>query len=83
MIYGREQLLPRVAEVEVQPEFVLLLTFNNGEKKTFDVKPLLTQTVYTPLCSIFDSARVEYGTVVWPGDIDISPDKLYLQGIPE
>lgn len=83
MIYGREQLLPRVVEVEVQPEYVLLLTFNNGEKKTFDVKPLLTQTVYTPLCSIFDSARVEYGTVVWPGDIDISPDKLYLQGIPE
>ena len=74
--------MARVAEVEVQPEFVLLLTFNNGEKKTFDVSPLLTQPVYKPLCSIFDSARVDYGTVVWPGDIDISPDKLYLQGVP-
>ena len=82
MIYGKEQLLPRVAEVEVQPEFVLLLTFNNGEKKTFGVRPLLTQPVYKPLCSVFDSARVDYGTVVWPGDIDISPDKLYLQGVP-
>ena len=25
---------------------------------------------------------MEYGTVVWPGDIDISPDKLYLKSVP-
>ena len=82
MIYGSEQLLPRVAEVETLPDYVLLLTFQNGEKKTFDVKPLLTLPVYEPLYRIFDAAHVEYGTVVWPGGIDISPDKLYIQGDP-
>lgn len=82
MIHGKEELLPRVTEVEVLEEYVLLLTFNNGEKKTFDVSPLLTLPAYQSLSRVFDAARVEYGTVVWPGEIDISPDKLYLQGVP-
>lgn len=82
MIHGREQLLPRVAEVEPLSDYVLLLTFKNGEKKTFDVRPLLALPVYKPLYNSFNAAHVEYGTVVWPGDIGISPDKLYLQGVP-
>ena len=80
MIYGKEKLLPRVSDVDFLPEYNLLLTFNNGEKKRIDVRPLLDMPAYKPLCEIFETARVEYGTVVWPGDIDISPDKLYLHG---
>lgn len=80
MIHGKEQLLPRVREVETRPDYVLLLTFQNGEKKEYDVKPLLQLPVYRNLEKVFPAASVQFGTVVWPGDIDISPDTLYLQG---
>ncbi len=28
------------------------------------------------------AAKVEYGTVVWPGNIDIAPETLYDRSIP-
>ena len=31
---------------------------------------------------MFNSARVEFGTVIWPGDVDISPETLYLRSVP-
>jgi hypothetical protein len=32
---------PRVKEVEADQDYTLFVTFNNGEKKRFDVKPYL------------------------------------------
>ena len=79
MIYGEEQLGPRVTDVEAENGFTLKLKFNNGEQKRFDVKPLFELPIYQDLPEVFSEARVEYGTVVWPGNIDISPDTLYLE----
>lgn len=81
MIHGNEPMLPRVKAVEVHPDYQLLLTFNNGEKKVFDAKPLLEAAMYRDLGAVFSAARVEYGTVVWPGDMDVSPDMLYLRSV--
>ncbi len=30
----------------------------------------------------FTKASVEYGTVVWPGNIDIAPETLYDRSLP-
>ena len=81
MIYGNEPMLPRVKAVEVCPDYKLLLTFNNGEKKIFDAKPLLAVAMYQELDSVFSAAHVEFGTVAWPGDMDVSPDMLYMQSV--
>ena len=81
-VYGKEQLLPRVAEVEVCPEYQLLLTFRNGEKRVFDMRPYLTMPAYRTLRAVFASGQVAFGTVVWPGDVDISPETLYLKSVP-
>ena len=32
--------------------------------------------------NVFDAARIEYGTVTWPGGIDIAPEELYENCIP-
>ena len=81
MIHGNEKLLPRVTDVETKPDYVLIVAFSDGEKKIFNAKPMLEIPMYKKLTDVFSEAKVEYGTVIWPGDIDISPEKLYLQGV--
>ena len=82
IIHGTEEMLPRVSSVEADDDYCLILTFSNGELRKYDAKPLLNLPMYKGLAKVFSSARTEYGTVVWPGDMDISPDTLYLKGIP-
>lgn len=81
-IHGKEALLPRLSAVEVCPDYHLLLTFKNGERRRYDASELLSLPAYKSVKQVFSSARVEFGTVVWPGDIDISPETLYLRSMP-
>ena len=75
---------PRVTEVTPTDNFELLLKFTNGENRKFDAKPLLELAVFSPLKnqSFFNSVKVDYGTVIWPRDIDCCPDTLYADSIP-
>lgn len=72
-------MLPDVIAVETLPDYRLLLTFANNEQKFFDMKPYLQATVFQPLKNpgFFKLARIDYGTVVWPNEIDIAPETLY------
>ena len=51
-----------VCEVNASPDFMLNLHFNNGEKRTFDMKPYLHYTVFRRLenAAFFSLARVDY-----------------------
>jgi len=80
IIHGTEKMLPRVLCVETTEDYNIIVTFRNGERRIYDTKPLLNVPMYKNLAKVFHSARVEYGTVTWPGDIDISPDTLYMKG---
>ncbi len=73
-----------VKSVEAAPDFELLLTFNDGERRRFDMGPYLRYPVYRRLENpgYFSLAHVDYGTVVWPGDIDIAPETLYDRSLP-
>ncbi len=68
-----------VTSVSPQEEHKLLLTFNTGETRCFDMKPYLKYPVFRDLKSIviFKKAKVQYGTVTWPNEIDIAPETLY------
>ncbi|MGH8558552.1 MAG: DUF2442 domain-containing protein [Methylococcales bacterium] len=72
-------MLPEVATVQALANHVLQLCFTNGEQKKFDMTPYLHYPVFKKLQNpgFFRLARVEYGTVTWPGDIDIAPETLY------
>jgi hypothetical protein len=73
-----------VKSVETAPEFGLLLVFASGERRHFDMRPYLHYPVFRRLENpgFFSLAHVDYGTVVWPGDIDIAPETLYDRSVP-
>ncbi len=70
---------PRPTDVKVLDNYELLILFQNGEQKIFDVKPLLNLPLYQPLQNkaLFHSAKADGMCVCWNDDIDICPDMLY------
>jgi len=72
-----------VISVVPEDDYKLLLSFNNGEIRRFDMKPYLKYTVYNRLenKNFFQLAQVHYGTVTWPGEIDIAPETLYEKSV--
>jgi hypothetical protein len=75
---------PYVKSVQPQDDYCLLLTFENGEKRTFDLKPYLSKGVFMRLQNIalFKTVRVVSGSIEWQGEIDLSYDTLYLESKP-
>ena len=74
---------PRVKEVKPEPDYLLLITFNNGEQKLFDVKPYLSKGIFSSLRNydIFNKVRSFNGSVLWPGDLDLCPDTIYEDSV--
>ncbi len=77
-------MLPRVSRVTAKEDHTLTLTFDNGEVREYDCRPLLDFGVFRSLrdLSAFMRVRVGARTVEWPGEIDICPDTLYLDSEP-
>lgn len=73
-----------VVKVAVEPGYRLLLEFENGEKRIFDMTPYLEKKPFGQLkgSPLFAKASVAFGTVVWPGNIDIAPETLYDRSLP-
>ena len=71
---------PRVRLVTPMPCLLLALKFVDGRRATFDVSPFVHFPVFERLKdpAYFNRAKVDHGTVAWPGGIDFDPDTLYL-----
>ena len=70
----------RILQAEVAGPFRLALVFNDGTRKTVDLRPLMAGPVFEPLHDPAFFARVEVdpvcGTVVWPNGADVAPEAL-------
>jgi len=74
----------RVTTVEALPEFRLRVRFVDGTEGTVD----LAAMIHSPDAGVFAAladparfalARIEYGAVTWPGEIDLAPDAMYAE----
>lgn len=75
---------PRPVNVKPLKDYKLLVTFQNGEKKIFDAKPLLSMSLYQPLRNegLFLQAKTDGMCVYWNENIDLCPDRLYTDSAP-
>lgn len=72
---------PRPIAVKAMDDYELLVTFQNGEKKVFDAKPILSQPIYKPLQNkgFFALAKADGTCVYWNDEVDLCPDMVYTQ----
>ena len=77
-------MLVDVVKVYPKDNFLLDLVYANGEQRRFDMRPLLSIKPWDRIAhpQIFKLVRADYGTVVWPGEIDIAPETLYDDSVP-
>ncbi len=77
-------MLPRIASVEADPEtWTILATFATGERRRYDVAPLLGRGVFQKIAQpeAFIAINVdEMGGVCWEAGPDLSRDTVYLAG---
>lgn len=86
--YGEENMYIGVKEVKPLPEYKLLLTFDNNEKRVFDVRPYLEHGIFSELKDLtkFNSVKVKFDTIEWSNGADLDPEVLYknsLKDIPQ
>jgi hypothetical protein len=75
---------PRVTEVKPLIDFKLELTFSNGEKRVFDMKPFLNTGQFIQLKNeaMFASVVCTMGSIQWQNGLDLCPDMLYEDSEP-
>ena len=88
----------KITAVSPRPDFTLLLTFDNTEKKILDLKPMLKKGgVFAPLrnydnfvrvyiddcgCAAWDIDPNVDSNIVWNNKVDLSSDSCYVDSVP-
>lgn len=70
---------PKAIEVKPLENYMLLIKFENGEEKIFDVKPYLDHKAFCELKNkeLFKTVKIEGLSIEWANGADICPDELY------
>jgi hypothetical protein len=73
-----------VTNVEIEQDNKLLLEFENGAKRRFDMTPYLEKKPFDRLKDnhLFQRVHISLGTLEWPGNIDIDPETLWEYSEP-
>jgi len=77
-------LRPTATDVTPLPDYRLFVTFNNNEKRVFDVNPYFKYIAFTELRdpALFTTVKPGGLSIEWLHGQDICPDELYYNSIP-
>lgn len=72
-----------VKYVQPKDNYLLLLTFENGERRQFDMKPYLNVGIFSELkdVNLFKTVRKNFDTVEWDNKADLDPEILYRDSL--
>ena len=72
-----------IKEVNPLDDYLLLLTFENGEKKQFDMKPYLDLGIFKELkdLRLFKTVKLSFDSIEWDNEADFDPEVLYQNSI--
>lgn len=71
---------PNITDVKPQDDYQILLTFDNGEVRIFDMKPYINKGFFKQLQdkNYFKTVKPHFDSIQWANGQDLSPDTLYL-----
>lgn len=74
---------PAIIDVQPLDGYRLLLTFDNREKRVFDVSPYLNLGKFSELkdIKIFNSVKVKFDSIEWGNQLDLDPELLYKNSL--
>ena len=77
-------LRPKVIAVKPLNDYKLLLSFDSGERRLFDVRPYIDGEWYGQLLDpvVFATVHIVGHTIEWSGGQDIAPHELYDLSVP-
>jgi hypothetical protein len=75
---------PRVISAQCQDDYRVTVTFSNNEQRIIDISPYLSFGVFGKLkdINLFQQVRVAFGTIEWPGGVDLDPEFVWQKSIP-
>ena len=75
---------PKAKDVKPLDGYRLLVTFDNGEIKIYDVNPLIKGEWFGQLRdpAVFNTVHIAGLSVEWRDGQDVCPDDLYESSIP-
>ena len=75
---------PVATAVQPLEQNQLLVTFDNGERRIYDAKPLIRGAWFGKLRdkALFNTVHIAFPSVACDGGQDIAPDELYCASKP-
>lgn len=70
-----------IKQVSPLDNYNLLLIFENGEKRQFDMSPYLNIGIFQELKNeeMFRTVKTNFDTIEWDNEADIDPEILYTE----
>ena len=74
---------PKAVDVKILKDYNLEITFDNNEKRIFDVKPYFKFKIFQELKDEekFSTVKVAGLSIEWENGADICPDELYNNSV--
>ena len=72
-----------IKDVKPLDNYLLHLTFENGEKRLFDLKPFLDFGIFQELkdLRLFKTVRTNFDSIEWDNEADFDPEILYQKSL--